>query len=433
MIVNDEADCTEHLINTNQLGFKGYGCNGTFDGFVCWPAIEANSTITIPCPEFKGFFDTKKLLSKFCTADALWEGYNETNRYAGKTNFTSCFNALAIKESKSLERSGLVYDINKYIELSGLLLSLICVITSLFIFLYHKTLICKRTRIHLNLFISILLLIIIRCLLFMDRPLFKLFNQSDSLQYESFFMLLHKSVCPMISTVFEYCVLCNFMWMLNEGIYINIQLTYSVFNANMSCFITAFYFVGWGLPALITFVWAFTLYQLVGIDDVCWYGFFRWKSYWIIQTPILVALVVNFVCLANVIRILATKLKESQSSELEQIKKSLKAAILLLPLLGITHVLEIYHEEPANFILNLVVSVINSVLVFYQGVFLSILYCFMNNEVKEVIKRHWLSRFHMNSSPKHNSRQTTEIVQAKELVPLKQNKSQDETDQAALV
>ncbi len=62
-------------------------------------------------------------------------------------------------------------------------------------------------------------------------------------------------------------------------------------------------------------------------------------------------------------------------------RKSAKAAVLLLPLLGITHVFEVYHDEPKNWIINLILSILNTFLVFYQGVFLSILYCFMNNEV----------------------------------------------------
>lgn len=44
---------------------------------------------------------------------------------------------------------------------------------------------------------------------------------------------------------------------------------------------------------------------------------------------------------------------------------------------------EVYHDEPKNWIINLIFSIINAFLVFYQGVFLSILYCFMNNEVIE--------------------------------------------------
>lgn len=79
-----------------------------------------------------------------------------------------------------------------------------------------------------------------------------------------------------------------------------------------------------------------------------------------------------------------------------QHRKSFKAAALLLPLLGVTHLFEVYHDQPQNWVLNLIYSVVNCFLVFFNGVFLSILYCFMNNEVKNVLSRHWLSRFYDN-------------------------------------
>ena len=67
----------------------------------------------------------------------------------------------------------------------------------------------------------------------------------------------------------------------------------------------------------------------------------------------------------------------------------MKAALLLLPLLGITHMFELYHDEPKNWIVNLLLSIINAFLVFYQGVFLSFLYCFCNNEVSASAGGKW--------------------------------------------
>lgn len=46
--------------------------------------------------------------------------------------------------------------------------------------------------------------------------------------------------------VLEYIQMCNFMWMLNEGAYLNILLTYSVFDDNKKGIMIASYIVGWG-------------------------------------------------------------------------------------------------------------------------------------------------------------------------------------------
>lgn len=49
-----------------------------------------------------------------------------------------------------------------------------------------------------------------------------------------------------MTALLEYIQTCNFMWMLNEGIYLNILLTYSIFDNNRSKVIILFYIIGWG-------------------------------------------------------------------------------------------------------------------------------------------------------------------------------------------
>jgi len=111
------------------------------------------------------------------------------------------------------------------------------------------------------------------------------------------------------------------MWMLNEGIYLNILLTYPIFDSYRAQIIyISFLIIGWLVPALIVIIWFITMYTVNGFNDVCWYSYFEQPYYWIIQTPILISLVINLFCLANVIRVLVTKLKESRTSETIQIK-----------------------------------------------------------------------------------------------------------------
>lgn len=417
MLFEDEEKCISHLNDINKLVFQSndsttIGCNGTFDKVICWEAVKADTTVLVQCPNIKGVFDPNKLLEKYCMADGHWYGSNITQRYSGFTNFETCYTEIALKELNKIKQdqnTGLVYHVASYIELSGLILSFISICLSLFIFFYHKSLRNRRTKIHLNLFVAILFQSILRIVFFIDRFIYKQKNkeQTDQISFESQLMVYNKSICPILTALVEYFQLCNFMWMLSEGIYLNILLTYSVFNETNQKAIIFFYVIGWGLPALITIGWTLTLYYSIGIDDVCWSGFYDRASYWIIQGPVLISLIINFCCLANVIRILAIKLKlNNQNSDVEQIKKSAKAAVLLLPLLGITHMFEVYHDEPKNWIINLIFSIINSFLVFYQGVFLSILYCFTNNEVKDTVKRHWCIKIKsFNSNSKSKKRQ----------------------------
>lgn len=55
----------------------------------------------------------------------------------------------------------------------------------------------------------------------------------------------------------------------------------------------------------------------------------------------------NLLYLLNIIRVLVTKLQNSQCSEAEQLRKSVKAAMVLLPLLGITNALVMF-EAPVR-------------------------------------------------------------------------------------
>ena len=59
--------------------------------------------------------------------------------------------------------------------------------------------------------------------------------------------------------VLEYIQMCNFMWMLNEGAYLNILLTYSVFDDNKKGIMIGSYIVGWGIKKKIIFATIFYL------------------------------------------------------------------------------------------------------------------------------------------------------------------------------
>ncbi|KAL8580465.1 hypothetical protein ACOMHN_001234 [Nucella lapillus] len=104
----------------------------------------------------------------------------------------------------------------------------------------------------------------------------------------------------------------------------------------------------------------------------------------------------------------------------EEMKKAIKATIILLPLLGITNLL--FLLQPArqgpllvayrvvNAILPscqgpLLVAyrVVNAILPSCQGIFVSVLYCFMNVEVQSVIRKKW-NRFRVNRALNTRSR-----------------------------
>ena len=76
------------------------------------------------------------------------------------------------------------------------------------------------------------------------------------------------------------------------------------------------------------------------------------------------------------------KLRQSHTSDVEQARKAVRAAFVLLPLLGITNLLNMTEapldRSPFEFA---VWSYITHFLTSFQGFFIAMIYCFMNGEV----------------------------------------------------
>lgn len=82
----------------------------------------------------------------------------------------------------------------------------------------------------------------------------------------------------------------------------------------------------------------------------------------------------------NIIRVLVVKLRQSQASDIEQTRKAVRAAIVLLPLLGITNLL--HQLAPLKTATNFAVwSYGTHFLTSFQGFFIALIYCFLNGEV----------------------------------------------------
>lgn len=114
----------------------------------------------------------------------------------------------------------------------------------------------------------------------------------------------------------------------------------------------------------------------------CWWGYNFTSIYYILEGPRLAVLLLNFIFLLNIIRVLVVKLRQSHTSDIEQVRKAVRAAIVLIPLLGISNILNMteapLHRTALEFALW---SYITHFLASFQGLFIATIYCFLNNEV----------------------------------------------------
>lgn len=104
--------------------------------------------------------------------------------------------------------------------------------------------------------------------------------------------------------------------------------------------------------------------------------------YRILEGPRLAVLLLNFIFLLNIIRVLVVKLRQSHSSDIEQVRKAVRAAIVLIPLLGITNILNMTEAPLHKTALEFGIwSYTTHFLTSFQGLFIAMIYCFLNNEV----------------------------------------------------
>ena len=95
---------------------------------------------------------------------------------------------------------------------------------------------------------------------------------------------------------------------------------------------------------------------------------------------------VNLLYLLNILRVLVTKLRTSQCSDAEQLRKSVKAALVLLPLLGITNALVMVPAPLDRSAFEFALwSYTSHFLTSFQGFFVALLYCFLNGEASRRI------------------------------------------------
>ncbi|KAL8164814.1 UNVERIFIED_CONTAM: Vasoactive intestinal polypeptide receptor [Gekko kuhli] len=134
----------------------------------------------------------------------------------------------------------------------------------------------------------------------------------------------------------------------------------------------------------------------VYFDDVgCW-DLIEHHYWWIIKTPILVSILVNFVLFICIIRILVQKLHSPDvgRNETSQYSRLAKSTLLLIPLFGIHYIIFAFFPDTAKKEIREVRLVFELVLGSFQGFVVAVLYCFLNGEVQAELRRKW-RRWHM--------------------------------------
>lgn len=337
-------------------------CNSSWDEYSCWPRTLAGTFAIIPCPGYLPGIDDSDNATKYC---------NENGTWASKANYNLCLD----EDTEEINEEDINARAVRFIYNIGFSLSTLTLVVALFIFLYFRSLRCLRNSIHCHLIVSFI---------FMNVMWIIMRHSLIPIQDSPHLWLIKVEVA-----LFNYSQGTNFFWMFVEGLYLHIIIvwTYSADKIKLRYL----FVIGWVLPAVFIVAWIIVMQTQQG--ESSWLPESMGENgaayEYIYIAPILFVLFANIIFLSTIVWVLITKLRASHSLETRQYRKAVKATVILFPLLGITYVLFIVppSDHPQ---VHIVFNYINAVLQSLQGFFVAVFYCFLNGEVKGVLKKRLL-------------------------------------------
>ncbi|TSL75239.1 Parathyroid hormone/parathyroid hormone-related peptide receptor [Bagarius yarrelli] len=357
-------------------------CVPEWDGLICWPRGKRNQLVTVPCPEYVYDFDHRGYAYRNCDALGNWEQVPTINRTWA--DYTECTTKLQSNHGRHEEE---VFRRLHVMYTTGYSISLTSLLVAVFILCYFKRLHCTRNYIHTHLFTSFICRAI--SIFVKDGVLYT--EEDTEVEYGEVGSRGLMVGCKVAVTFFHYFLATNHYWILVEGLYLH-SLIFMAFLSDKN-YLWALIIIGWGVPAVFVSIWVSVRASLA--DTQCW-DISAGNVKWIFQVPILTAIVVNFFLFLNIIRVLASKLWETNTGKLDprqQYKKLLKSTLVLMPLFGVHYM--VFMGLPYTEVTGLLWQIQMHYEIFFnslQGFFVAFIYCFCNGEVQAEVKKAWLRR-----------------------------------------
>ncbi|XP_029932413.1 adhesion G protein-coupled receptor L3 isoform X4 [Myripristis murdjan] len=301
-------------------------------------------------------YSKRSMTGYWSTQDCRLLGTNRTHTTCSCTHLTNFAVLMAHVEVKNADPvHDMLLDVITWV---GILLSLVCLLISLFTFCFFRGLQSDRNTIHKNLCIS----------LFIAESLFLVgINRGDQ-----------PIACAVFAALLHFFFLAAFTWMFLEGVQLYIMLV-EVFESEHSRR-RYFYLVGYGVPALIVAVSAAVDYRSYGTDRVCWLRldtYFIWS--FIGPATLIIMLNVIFLGIALYKMFHHTAILKPDSGCLDNIKSWVIGAIALLCLLGLTWAFGLMYVNESTVVMAYLFTIFNSL----QGMFIFIFHCVLQKKVRK--------------------------------------------------
>ncbi|XP_029112755.1 parathyroid hormone 2 receptor-like [Scleropages formosus] len=386
LLYNVKLQCHQNVSLGNPTDDR---CPPGWDGLICWPRGFPGKVTKVPCPTYVYDFDHNGHAYRKCDDNGSWVYVESMSR--PWVNYSDCLRLLQPGHEGStqifFERLYTMYTVGYAVSFSSLLVAI-------FIIGYFRRLHCTRNYIHMHLFVSFMMRAV--SIFVKDRVVHPSvgLQEFDTVLMDNFqtnsVAPVDKSQyigCKITVLLFIYFLATNYYWILVEGLYLH-SLIFMAFFSDTK-YLWGFTLVGWGVPALFVAAWAAVRATLA--DARCW-ELSAGNIKWIYQVPILTAIGLNFILFVNIVRVLATKIRETNAGRYDtrkQYRKLAKSTLVLVLVFGVHYI--VFVGMPHTFKGVGWQARMYCELFFnsFQGFFVSIIYCYCNGEVQTEIKKTW--------------------------------------------
>ncbi|XP_070555708.1 adhesion G protein-coupled receptor E5-like [Ptychodera flava] len=182
-------------------------------------------------------------------------------------------------------------------------------------------------------------------------------------------------VCTLVAVLLHYFFTASFSWMLIEGANLYIK---SVFVFAKEVPTAGLVAAGWGMPAIIVGIALGIRFEGYGRNGICWLSF-EDGLIWAFAGPVIFVIVANAVILILVLRVFMTLKANADKTDIQRLRVGIRAIVMLQPLLGLTWLFGAFAINENTVIFQYLFIICNAL----QGVFIFVLHCAMNEEVKQ--------------------------------------------------
>uniref|UniRef100_A0A914D804 Uncharacterized protein n=2 Tax=Acrobeloides nanus TaxID=290746 RepID=A0A914D804_9BILA len=381
MSSRENATCNILKSQAKSFFTKSSTCLPSFDKSLCWYNVTFGEKGHRTCP------------FTFCTSipgcDRIASEFQAsrecfTNGTWGDSVYTECIDVLRNHQRCIAGYCRTCPDLLREtvinVSLTLSFISVAVLVTALVLFSLFDSIQCRRLSIHKNLATAFVFR-------FAVLAVWTITNTANAFRDCNHFTPIPLKnwewACKLILWLVIYFQVASVMWMLIEGLYLYSRFTIFAMRGEGPYWI--YLFSGWGIPLIVVLSWTI-VHQIQSSKNphsFCWLPYAQGAHLWILAGTMGFALILNFLLLLAIIIILVQKLRSENAAESKKIWRTVKATILLVPLLGVSNIPLFYEPDRPSAIYMLG----SAILQHSQGIFIAVLYCFSNAEVQNAVKR----------------------------------------------